>query len=316
MRRRHPVVVGGALEAVARARRCGSPTASPGWSPRRRSARRWHRAERAARPRSAASAWPGSPRSTACSSAHRRAGPAGQLLVRRAALRRHRRRAGLALPARAGGATCRPAGPWCSPPCSALVAYLLLPTAPPRFVPGYVDVLQPHAAARLVVRRRLGAARARRADQRARGVPVAARRAGRCGWRSSPQRHATRSLVRAARLGVRAGTAVVVVGTGNHWVLDVLAGWVVVLLAWCWSTGTRDGGRGSGAREPRERLADHRRIGSRPHRRQAGLEEAAVPGRGQPRVQHRHDAAVAGGADQPARRPGPAAARRGWRRPA
>jgi membrane-associated phospholipid phosphatase len=27
-------------------------------------------------------------------------------------------------------------------------------------------------------------------------------------------------------------TGVVVVGTGNHWVLDVVAGWAVVLIAW------------------------------------------------------------------------------------
>jgi hypothetical protein len=29
-----------------------------------------------------------------------------------------------------------------------------------------------------------------------------------------------------------AGTAVVIIGTGNHWVLDAVVGWVVVLAAW------------------------------------------------------------------------------------
>jgi len=28
------------------------------------------------------------------------------------------------------------------------------------------------------------------------------------------------------------GTAVVIVGTGNHWVIDALVGWMVILIGW------------------------------------------------------------------------------------
>ena len=53
-------------------------------------------------------------------------------------------------------------------------------------------------------------------------------------------------------------------------------------------------------RQPGQRLAGHGRVGGGPHRRQAGLEEAAVAGRGQPRVEHRDHAAVGRRPDQPA----------------
>ena len=54
--------------------------------------------------------------------------------------------AGLALPAGRAATTSRPAGRWSSARCSAWSAYLLMPTAPPRFISGYVDVLSLHAA--------------------------------------------------------------------------------------------------------------------------------------------------------------------------
>ncbi len=62
-------------------------------------------------------------------------------------------------------------------------------------------------------------------------------------------RHATRSWVRAAGWAYALATAVVVVGTGNHWVLDVLGGWFVVLLAWVLVD--RHPGRWPGLRLPR-----------------------------------------------------------------
>ena len=68
--------------------------------------------------------------------------------------------------------------------------------------------------------------------------------------------------------------------------------------------GSRASARGPAAQspagDPGQRLADDGRVGGGPHRRQAGLEEPAVAGRRQPRVEHGDDAAVGGGADQPA----------------
>ena len=63
----------------------------------------------------------------------------------------------------------------------ALGLYLLLPMAPPRLVDGYVDVLALHAGGRVVGRRGLGPAGARRLHQPARRVPVVARRLGAVG---------------------------------------------------------------------------------------------------------------------------------------
>ena len=62
-----------------------------------------------------------------------------------------------------------------------LVGFLLYPTAPPRFVAGYVDTLAAVRRHRLVVGARLGAARLRPVHERARRDAVAALRLGAVG---------------------------------------------------------------------------------------------------------------------------------------
>lgn len=110
-----------------------------------------------------------------------------------------------------------------------LVAYLFLPTAPPRFVQGYVDVLSLHASDGWWS-----------TDASApRGVggltnELAAFPSLHAGWALwvaiSLQRHARWPVLRLAGWAYAAGTSVVIVGTGNHWVIDVVVGWLVVLI--------------------------------------------------------------------------------------
>lgn len=117
-----------------------------------------------------------------------------------------------------------------------LVFYLLAPTAPPRLVDGlYVDVLSLHA------------------DAGWWGADASAPR-GFGSWTNElaafPSLHAGWSLWVALIL-IRAGVprlwrlvglayaftmAVVIVGTGNHWVLDVVFGWALVLIAFMATT--------------------------------------------------------------------------------
>jgi hypothetical protein len=113
----------------------------------------------------------------------------------------------------------------------ALVAYLAMPTAPPRLMAGWTDLLAVHSAAGWW------------------GGEASAPQG--LGWLTNqlaafPSMHAGWALwvalavthvVRRRWVVVLAWThavltAVVVVGTGNHWVLDVVAGWAVVLIAW------------------------------------------------------------------------------------
>lgn len=113
----------------------------------------------------------------------------------------------------------------------ALVAYLAMPTAPPRLMDGWTDLLAVHSAAGWW------------------GGEASAPQG--LGWMTNqlaafPSMHAGWALwvalavshvVRRRAIAVLAWThavltAVVVVGTGNHWVLDVVAGWAVVLIAW------------------------------------------------------------------------------------
>jgi hypothetical protein len=112
-----------------------------------------------------------------------------------------------------------------------LVAYLLLPTAPPRFLGGYVDVLSLHAAdgwwdADASAPRGLG------------GLTneLAAFPSLHAGWALwvaiSMQRHARWHWLRVLAWVYAAGTAIVIVGTGNHWVIDVVVGWMVVVAGW------------------------------------------------------------------------------------
>jgi len=179
----------------------------------------------------------------------------------------------------------------------ALSAYLVLPTAPPRLFGGYADVLAltsgdgwwggdasaPKGLGGLT--NQLAAFPSLHAGWALwvalvlyRYAPMTMRgrwmRIG--GW--------THALI----------TGLVVVGTGNHWVVDVLMGWLVIWLGFRVTSSTR-------IREALEGLAHHVGIGRRPHGRQAGLEEAPVSRGHQARVEHRHDSSVGGGPHQPAR---------------
>jgi membrane-associated phospholipid phosphatase len=117
-----------------------------------------------------------------------------------------------------------------------LMFYLLAPTAPPRLVDGlYTDVLSLHA------------------DAGWWGADASAPR-GFGSWTNElaafPSLHAGWSLwvalvlIRAgaprlwrlAGLAYAATMAIVIVGTGNHWVLDVLGGWLLVLMAFTATT--------------------------------------------------------------------------------
>ncbi|WP_370201026.1 phosphatase PAP2 family protein [Aeromicrobium sp.] len=112
-----------------------------------------------------------------------------------------------------------------------LACYLTVPMAPPRFVEGYTDVLALHSAAGWWgsdasaprgmgdLTNELAAFPSLHAGW-ALWVALALTAAG-VGrvWRTLGWAHA---LV----------TAFVVVGTGNHWLLDVVGGWAVVAVAW------------------------------------------------------------------------------------
>ena len=112
-----------------------------------------------------------------------------------------------------------------------LLAYISLPTAPPRFLGGYVDVLNLHAAdgwwgADASAPRGLG------------GMTneLAAFPSLHAGWSlwvaMALQIYATRRWIRLLGWMYALGTAVVIVGTGNHWVIDAVVGWLVILIAW------------------------------------------------------------------------------------
>jgi hypothetical protein len=179
---------------------------------------------------------------------------------------------------------------------TALGAYLLLPTAPPRLFGGYADVLAltsgdgwwggdasaPKGLGGLTIQ--LAAFPSLHAGWALWVALVVARYAPATRWgrwmRIGGWSHA---LI----------TGLVVVGTGNHWVVDVLMGWLVIWLGFRLTSSTR-------VAEATQRLAHHLRIGRAPHGRHAGLEEAAVAGGHQSRVQHGHHATITGGADQPA----------------
>ncbi|SFC30031.1 PAP2 superfamily protein [Nocardioides terrae] len=111
----------------------------------------------------------------------------------------------------------------------ALGLYLLLPTAPPRFVDGFTDVLNLHSAqgwwgADASAPRGMG-----QLTNELAAFPSL--HAGWALWVAIATYQVTRSRV-LRTLGVAHAliTAVVIVGTGNHWMLDVICGWLVVLV--------------------------------------------------------------------------------------
>lgn len=112
-----------------------------------------------------------------------------------------------------------------------LACYLTMPMAPPRFVEGYDDVLALHAQAGwwggdASAPKGLG-------DMTNQLAAFPSLHAGWALWVAIAAAHA--GVHRAWRITAvvyALVTAFVVVGTGNHWLLDVVAGWAVVALAW------------------------------------------------------------------------------------
>src|SRR3954470_12337039 len=112
-----------------------------------------------------------------------------------------------------------------------LLAYISMPTAPPRFLAGYVASLILHSAdgwwgSDASAPRGLG------------GLTneLAAFPSLHAGWSLwvalALQVYATRKWVRVLGWAYAVGTAIVIVGTGNHWVIDALMGWLVILVGW------------------------------------------------------------------------------------
>lgn len=110
---------------------------------------------------------------------------------------------------------------------AALVLYLLLPTAPPRFVEGYTDVLQLYSAhgwwgGDASAPRGLGGYT----------NELAALPSMHAGWALwvtwVVRREVRRPWVRALAWTHAVVTTIVIIGTGNHWVLDAVAGWIVI----------------------------------------------------------------------------------------
>ncbi len=173
----------------------------------------------------------------------------------------------------------------------ALVAYLLLPTAPPRLFGGYADVLALTSGdgwwgGDASAPKGLGGL----TNQLAAFPSL---HAGWALWVAIVlQRHAPRRWMRVGGWVHATITGLVVVGTGNHWVADVLMGWLVIWLGFRLTSSTR-------VSEALQGLAHHVGIGRGPHGRQAGLQEAAIASGDQARVEHGHDAAVGRRTDQP-----------------
>jgi hypothetical protein len=111
----------------------------------------------------------------------------------------------------------------------ALGLYLLLPTAPPRFVGGFTDVLDLHSSqgwwgADASAPRGFG-----QLTNQLAAFPSL--HAGWSLWVAIAIHEVTRNrLLRTLGWSHAAITAVVIIGTGNHWMLDVIVGWLVVLV--------------------------------------------------------------------------------------
>jgi len=176
----------------------------------------------------------------------------------------------------------------------ALVAYLLLPTAPPRLFGGYADVLALTSGdgwwgGDASAPKGLGGL----TNQLAAFPSL---HAGWALWVAMVlQRHAPYRWMRIAGWAHAFITGLVVVGTGNHWVADVLIGWLVIWLGFELTSGA------TGARlgQALQGLAHHLGIGRGPHGRQAGLEEAAVASGDQPRIEDGDHTAIGRAPDQP-----------------
>lgn len=112
-----------------------------------------------------------------------------------------------------------------------LLLYLMLPTAPPRMMDGFPDVLAMHADAGW-----WGAGASAPRGTEGLTNELAAFPSLHAGWSLwvalAVQSNSRRTSLRVAGWLHAGLTAFVVIGTANHWVLDVLMGWVVVAAAW------------------------------------------------------------------------------------
>ncbi len=112
----------------------------------------------------------------------------------------------------------------------ALACYLLLPTAPPRLTGGYVDVMSLHSADGW-----WGADASAPKGMGNLTNELAAFPSLHAGWSLwvalVVRRNTSNPWLRGLAWTYAALTALVVVGTGNHWILDVLVGWALVILA-------------------------------------------------------------------------------------
>lgn len=110
-----------------------------------------------------------------------------------------------------------------------LVFYLLMPTAPPRLMDGaYIDILRQHAQDGW-----WGADASAPRGFRGMTNELAAMPSLHAGWALWVALVFIRARVPAIvqQLGIvyAVTTAIVIVGTGNHWVVDAVAGWMVVI---------------------------------------------------------------------------------------
>lgn len=112
-----------------------------------------------------------------------------------------------------------------------LVFYLLIPTAPPRLVDGYQDVLSLHSAVGW-----WGADASAPKGLGGMTNELAAFPSLHAGWAVWCAlvliRAGVPRVIQALGVAYALMMTVVIVGTGNHWVLDAVAGWVVVLAAY------------------------------------------------------------------------------------
>lgn len=112
-----------------------------------------------------------------------------------------------------------------------LTCYLLMPTAPPRLVGGYADILSLHAD--------IGWWSQNGSAPKGMGNitnELAAFPSLHAGWSLWVAivliRAGVPRMVQAAGLAYAATMALVIVGTGNHWVLDAVVGWSVVVVSY------------------------------------------------------------------------------------
>lgn len=121
----------------------------------------------------------------------------------------------------------------------ALAFYLTLPTAPPRMLGGFTDVMARHADAgwwgtAASAPKGLGGL----TDELA---AFPSMHAGWALWVALAVWSTTRSrLLRTTGVLYAATTALVVIATANHWVIDVLAGQLIVVLAWLATSAPRE----------------------------------------------------------------------------